>query len=81
DELAHPVQFLQSPHGLMGTAPGLYDPDYVASWQQRIPELEVALIEGTNHYSIVMAQHGAATVAGFVSILMASTPVAIPERR
>lgn len=79
DELAHPVQFLQSPHGLMGIAPGLYDPDYVAAWQQRLPDLEVALIEGTNHYSIVMAQHGADTVAGFILGLMANAPVAIPE--
>ncbi|MHA7242817.1 ABC transporter substrate-binding protein [Paeniglutamicibacter antarcticus] len=75
DQPARPVQFLQSPPGLMGTEPGLYDPVYVAAWQQWIPALDVALVEGANNYLIVMAEHGAAAVAGFVSTLMANEPL------
>lgn len=66
EELTHPVRFLQSPRGLLGAEPGLYKEEYVAQWAAGIPGLKTELIEGTNHYSIVMEESGARAVAGFI---------------
>lgn len=71
DELAHPVRFLQSPKGLLGVAPGLYDMDYVRSWQEKLPQLQVEVIEDSNHYSILMDSPWVEEVAARVRQLLA----------
>lgn len=64
EELAHPVQLLRAPRGLFNEEPGLYAPGYVQQWQQRLPSLVVTDVPDTNHYTIVMDEPGAGSVAG-----------------
>ncbi|MGB9033232.1 MAG: alpha/beta hydrolase [Paeniglutamicibacter sp.] len=78
DGLSHPVRFLQSPRGLLGVEPGLYDSGYVAQWAARIPALETHLIPDTNHYTIVMEELGANTVAGFIRAMPGLCPAGKP---
>jgi len=61
--LTRPTPLLTAPAGFSGAPPGLYPPDYVAEWQQRVPQLRPQLVPGTNHYTILFGRHGAAAVA------------------
>lgn len=70
DELSHPAQFLQSPGGMLGVAPGLYNDEYVAQCAATIPALDVHKVADTNHYTIVMAEPGANAVAEFIRALL-----------
>ncbi|MBC7290091.1 MAG: alpha/beta hydrolase [Actinotalea sp.] len=65
DALAVPTTFLRAPAGLLGGEP-LYAPEHVAAWAARLPRLEVHEVPGVNHYTVVMAPHGAAVVASVV---------------
>ncbi len=67
DELAHPVRLLRAPRGLLNEEPGLYSPAYIGSWQERLPELEITDVPGTNHYTIVMDDPGASAVAAVLA--------------
>lgn len=69
-QLSHPVQFIQSPRGLMGEEPGLYNDSYVAQWAAKLPTLDVHKIPDTNHYTIVMDAPGANKVAEFIKELL-----------
>ena len=72
DELAHPVCLLRAPRGLLNEEPGLYSPAYIGSWKERLPELEVADVPGTNHYTVVMDDPGASAVAAVLAEQVAS---------
>lgn len=72
DELAHPVRLLRAPRGLLNEEPGLYSPAYIGSWKERLPELEVADVPGTNHYTVVMDDPGASAVAAVLAEQVAS---------
>lgn len=67
DGLAHPVRLLRAPRGLFNEEPGLYAPQYVNRWRQRLPGLAVTDIPETNHYTIVMDDPGAAAVAAVLA--------------
>ncbi|MCR8671550.1 alpha/beta fold hydrolase [Agrococcus sp. HG114] len=54
EALEVPIALLRSPRGLFDETPGLYDDEWLATWQSRLPRLEVGDVEGTNHYTILM---------------------------
>ncbi|MGH9231253.1 MAG: hypothetical protein ACRD07_21430 [Acidimicrobiales bacterium] len=58
-----PLVLLRAASGIFGEPPGLYPDDVVAAARQygRIDHDKV--VEGTNHYSIVLGARGAAAVA------------------
>lgn len=70
-ELSHKVLFLQAERGLFDEVPGLYRDDYVAESARILPHFDARKLLGTNHYTIVMDQSGAATVAGHITALLA----------
>lgn len=70
EALAVPATLLWSARGLYNEQPGLYTPEYLAAWRDRVPALAAHLrsveVPGTNHYTIVMAPAGAGAVAAVV---------------
>ena len=72
DELAHPVRLLRAPRGLLDEEPGLYSPDYISSWQGRLPDLHISDVPDTNHYTVVMDDPGASAVAAVLAEQVAS---------
>lgn len=71
EALAVPATLLWSGRGLFNEQPGLYTPEYLASWCRRVHALAERLrcieVPSTNHYTIVMAPAGAAEVAEVVA--------------
>lgn len=67
DGLRVPTRLFWSRRGLLGEEPGLYSPDYISGWIDRVPALAQHLstqeVPETDHYSILMAPQGAAAVA------------------
>lgn len=67
DGLRVPTRLVWSRRGLFGEEPGLYSPDYISGWTDRVPALAKHLsteeVPDTDHYSIVMSPPGAAAVA------------------
>jgi lipase len=61
--LSRPTPLLTAPSGFFGAPPGLYSPEYVAEWQERVPVLRPQLVPDTNHYTILFSKQGAAAVA------------------
>ena len=55
--------FLRAERGMMGAEPGLYPPDWMEVWQQRLPNVDRHDVVGVNHYTIVFSETGAAAVA------------------
>lgn len=74
EELAHPVHLLRAPRGLLNEEPGLYAPDYINAWRERLPQLRVTDVPGTNHYTIVMDEPGAGDVARALAAELALPP-------
>lgn len=70
--LPGPVQFLRAPRGLLNELPGLYSPEAIAGWCERMPNLRARDISGVNHYTIVMTERGALAVLPVVREAMAS---------
>jgi hypothetical protein len=54
---------LRAPAGMFGEPPGLYPDDLVAAARQYVRIDHDELVEGTNHYTIVLGARGAAAVA------------------
>lgn len=76
EELRHPVTFLRSPKGLMGSEPGLYTKEYVQSWGQKLRGLQIEEVPDTNHYTIVMDRPGRDVVAKHIQKMLGhSAPV------
>ena len=60
--LPSPTIFLRAPLGFFNDPPGIYSPEWIQHWQQQLPALDVRLIEGVNHYTIVFTDLGVAAV-------------------
>lgn len=78
DALRVPTRLLWSRRGLFHEEPGLYTPEYLSDWQERVPALGRSLsadeVPDTNHYTILMDQDGARAVARTVRAQLARTP-------
>lgn len=61
--LGKPTALLTAPAGLLGVPPGLLPPEYVAAWQERVPQLRPQLVPNVNHYTLVFDRQAAAAVA------------------
>lgn len=61
--LAEGTVFLRAPAGMLGDPGGLYAAEAVAEHLHRLPGLVARDVPGTNHYTIVMGEHGARAVA------------------
>ncbi|WP_167140390.1 alpha/beta hydrolase [Diaminobutyricimonas sp. TR449] len=64
--LGVPVQFVRAARGLLDQEIALYAPELVAQWVERMPQLTTHEAENVNHYTVVMAERGAARVLGIV---------------
>lgn len=62
-----PTPLLRAPAGMFGQPPGLIPEELAAHWQDAVPALRVSTVPGTNHYSILMAPHAAATIAAHLA--------------
>jgi pimeloyl-ACP methyl ester carboxylesterase len=60
--LTQPTPLLTAPAGFLGDPPGLFPPDLVAAWAERVPQLRPQLIPDVNHYTIVFDKRAAATL-------------------
>jgi len=76
-----PLHFIRAPRNLSDELPGLYTEQTVAEWGERLPQLQIHEINGVNHYTIVMAEHGMREVLTIVRPVIASaTPTGTPTR-
>lgn len=55
--------FLRATHGMMGDPGGLYPRDLVEQHAADFPQLRIRDVDDTNHYTLVMSEPGARTVA------------------
>ncbi len=55
--------FLRAQRGMLGAEPGLYPPDWIDVWQQRLPNVDRQDVLGVNHYTILFSEIGAAAVS------------------
>jgi pimeloyl-ACP methyl ester carboxylesterase len=55
--------FLRAPAGLLGDPGGLYPPPAVEEHRRSFPGIVMRDVVGTNHYTIVLGEHGARAVA------------------
>lgn len=62
-ELRQPVVHLRAPRGLLDQEPPLYPDPSLEPWRSVVPQLETELVEDCNHYTILLAEHGARQVA------------------
>jgi pimeloyl-ACP methyl ester carboxylesterase len=60
--LRDPVHLLRAPRGMFGEPPGLQPDELVAAWSPQISRFTDEIVDGTNHYTILMGR-GAAAVA------------------
>lgn len=58
-----PTVLMRSPRGVLNEPQGLYSDEVGADYAQRVPLLEDELVEGTNHFTILMSTRGAERVA------------------
>jgi lipase len=63
DELRVPVHLLRAVRNLQNLLPPLVGDALVEYWRKRVPQLTDEVVPGTNHYSIMFGEPGAATVA------------------
>lgn len=66
-ELAHPTTFLPAPRGLMNEATPLYPAEEIETWRGKLPGLNTVRVPDVNHYTIVMSDRGAESVAAAVA--------------
>jgi pimeloyl-ACP methyl ester carboxylesterase len=58
-----PVLALLAPMGMFGDPPGLVPDEVAGAWRAQVPRLRTEVVPGTNHYTIIFAEHGAKTAA------------------
>lgn len=63
ERVACPADLLWCPRGLLDEDGGLYNAAYIDEVAARLDHLHPALVDDTNHYTIVTADHGAGAVA------------------
>lgn len=61
--LPTPTPFLRAEGGMAGEPIGLYPPDWINAWQQRLPAIDVREVRGVNHYTILFNEIGTTAVA------------------
>jgi len=74
-ELAHPTTLMTAPRGLMNEVPPLYPADAIATWKAKLPTVKTVEAESVNHYTIVMSEDGARSVAALVSDALGASTV------
>jgi lipase len=62
-KLALPALLLHAPRGMFGEEPGLLPQPVVDHWTAHAPALHAELVEGTNHYTILLADPAAKLLA------------------
>lgn len=62
-KLALPTLLLHAPRGMFGQEPGLLPQSIVDHWTVRAPALSAELVEGTNHYTILLTDPAAKLIA------------------
>ena len=65
------TQVLRAPRGLLNEPAALYAPGHREGWAEKLPSLRIREVPGVNHYTIVMGQAGARTVAESVQEALA----------
>lgn len=70
-QLRQPVVHVRAPRGLLNQEPPLYPEASLEPWRSVVPQLETELVEDCNHYTILLAEHGARQVAETVRRLAA----------
>ena len=63
DAIPDPTPFLRAPRYLIDQDPGLYPPEWIMAWQERLPALDVREVPDVNHYTIVLGDAGVAAIA------------------
>jgi pimeloyl-ACP methyl ester carboxylesterase len=58
-----PAVLLRAPLGIMAEPPGLYPEEHMIRIRRRLPSLHDVVVERTNHYTIVLSDAGAASIA------------------
>jgi pimeloyl-ACP methyl ester carboxylesterase len=61
--LTVPTVLLHAPRGMFGAEPGLLPQPVVDHWAARAPALRAELVEGTNHYTILMTDRAGELIA------------------
>jgi lipase len=61
--LTRPTPLLTAAAGILGAPPGLFPPELVAAWHERVPALRPQLVPEANHYTILFEREGAAAVS------------------
>jgi pimeloyl-ACP methyl ester carboxylesterase len=77
-----PTLFLRAERGFFDDPARLYPDEAMAKWAEDYPSIAVRDVPGTNHYTIVMAADGAASVARAVLAghpVAAGAPVPVPQ--
>jgi len=69
-ELATPLVLLRAERGVLNQLPPLYADNAVADWLAAVPALGNTLIPATNHYTILLTEHGAKAVSEVVRELL-----------
>lgn len=69
NNLSAPVQFLQAPRGILDDAP-LYPLSRLQQLQSRLNNFDYRSVEGVNHYTIMLADAGAAAVEKEIRALL-----------
>ncbi|MDO9589636.1 MAG: alpha/beta fold hydrolase [Microcella sp.] len=77
-EVRAPSTFVRAPRGLLDEPKALYAPGR-AELEPRLPGMRVVEVDDVNHYTIVLARHGAAVVADEVRRLMAVAETTTPH--
>ncbi|HHV20882.1 MAG TPA: alpha/beta hydrolase [Propionibacterium sp.] len=63
EELRHPALLLRAERGLQNEPAAMFSAEWATQWAERLPQLTVRDIPNTNHFTIVMSEAGAASVA------------------
>jgi hypothetical protein len=71
-----PTLLLTAPGGMLGEPPGLLRDELVARWRRTAPHLRIETVPDTNHYTLTLGPHGAATIARRIA-----DPSSWPQRR
>lgn len=61
-----PLALIRAPRNLLNQAMPLLPDDAVATWQQVLPQLSDAMVDDTNHYTLMLGVRGAARIAELV---------------
>jgi hypothetical protein len=69
------VSLMTAPRGLLNQTPGLYSPSAIEGWRADLPNVPMWEVPDVNHYTIVMGETGARTVAREVARLVGAPRV------